>query len=506
VTNPLPPRRGFKSKSSEPGGPTSARTRPWGFVTKHQVSGWRFLIRRISNGVALRDTRMLTDPLRRQGRALSVGLMLGVVLLAGAFILSILRPAGSAGTDAVLAERSTNALYVRVNDELHPVLNLASARLIVGKPENPTVVKSGEIDKHPLSNTLGIPNAPSRMVQNPTRDARWMVCDAVGGPDTGTTVLSGDPVPGPGHAGTLQDSSAILATSDGGVTTWLIWGNKRSEIDLNNAAVTAAVGINVDTPAPRSINAALLNLIPESPPLVVPFIPNAGDPPRFPWPVAGQTAPLIGSVVVDRDESNQMRYYAVTPEGIQPISPVVAAVLRANDAYGLVEPPALTPDQVAKAPKTENIPVENYPSSALKVLDPTTDPVTCGQWVKLDGAPTSSLSLLAGQSLPVAEDANPVTLTGAGPIAAQRVLLPKGSGYFVQVTGQQPESTTKESLFWVSDLGVRYGVDEGDKKTESTSPAAALGMTAEPLPIPWSVVSLFAPGPTLSKADALVAH
>ena len=231
MTTPLQPRRGFKSKSSEPGGPTSSRTRPWGFVTKHQISGWRFLIRRISNGVALRDTRMLTDPLRRQGRALSVGLMLGAILLAGAFILSVLRPAGAGGNQAILAERSTNALYVKIDDQLHPVLNLASARLIVGKADNPTVVKSSEIDKFPLGNTLGIPNGPSRMVQNPSRDARWMVCDAVGGPDAGTTVMSGDPVPGPGHAVPLPDSSAILAT-DGDKTTWLIWGNKRSEIDL----------------------------------------------------------------------------------------------------------------------------------------------------------------------------------------------------------------------------------------------------------------------------------
>ena len=74
-----------------------------------------------------------------------------------------------------------------------------------------------------------------------------MVCDAVGGPDAGTTVMSGDPVPGPGHAVPLPDSSAILAT-DGDKTTWLIRGNKRSEIDLHNAAVTAAVGIDVDTP------------------------------------------------------------------------------------------------------------------------------------------------------------------------------------------------------------------------------------------------------------------
>lgn len=503
MTAPPPPRRGFKSRSTTPG-PTSSRTRPWGFVTKHQISGWRFLIRRISNGVALRDTRMLADPLRRQGRALSVGLMLGVVLLAGAFILSILRPAGTSGNQVVLAERSSNALYVRVNDELHPVLNLASARLIVGKPEEPRAVKSDEIDKFPLGNTLGIPNAPARMVQNPARDARWMVCDAAGGPETGTTVIAGDPVPGPGHAAVLGDSAALLASIDGGKTTWLIWGNRRSEIDLNDAAVPAAVGIDVDTPNPRPIDRGLLNLIPQAAPLQVPFIANAGDPPRFGWPVPGRAAPPVGSVVVDHDEHGELRYYAVTAEGLQGISPVVAAMLRAHNAYGLVRPPVLTPDQVAKAPKAEAIPVNNYPRNPLQVLDATREPVACGLWVKLDGAPTSSLTLLVGESLPVAADAQPIEIAPSAPTSAQRVLLPKGSGYFVQVTGQQPESATKESLFWISDLGVRYGMDSAEHDTASAP--EALGMTASPLPIPWSVLSLFDPGPTLSKADALVAH
>lgn len=499
----LPPRRGFKSKSPE-GGPNAARIRPWGFVTRHQVSGWRFLIRRISNGVALRDTRMLADPLRLQGRALTGSALLAVVVVAGAFVYSTVRPAGAAGNHAVLSDRSTNALYVRVNDTLHPVLNLASARLIVGKPEEPHPVKSKELDRLPLGNTLGIPGAPGRLVQNPSRDARWTVCDSVHGQTTETMVIARDLVAGPGHADPLADDSAILATADGGATTWLIWGGKRSKIDLSNAAVAAAVGINVDTPTPRPMNRTLLNMIPESPPLVVPFIGNAGDPPRFAWPKPGQAAPVIASVIVDHGEHNQLRYYAVTADGIQPISSVVAAILRANDAYGLVDPPVLTPDQIAKAPKVEVIPVDRYPAAPLKVLDPRSEPVSCGQWTKLNAAPTSKLSLLVGQSLPIAADASPVALISAGPTTAQKVLLPRGSGYFVQVTGQQPESTTKESVFWVSDLGVRYGVEA--EQHQPVNAAEALGMTAEPLPIPWAVLSLFAPGPTLSKADALVAH
>ena len=81
-------------------------------------------------------------------------------------MFSLIRPNGSAGNNPVLADRSTAALYVRVGDQLHPVLNLTSARLIVGRPVNPTTVKSSELDKFPRGNLIGIPGAPERMVQN----------------------------------------------------------------------------------------------------------------------------------------------------------------------------------------------------------------------------------------------------------------------------------------------------------------------------------------------------
>ncbi|BBY55972.1 type VII secretion protein EccB [Mycobacterium koreense] len=499
------PRRGFKSKSPVLGTntePDTSAQKGWGSVTRHQISGWRFQIRRLSNGVALQDTRMLADPLRRQSRSLTVSVLIAVVLLAGAFVLSIIKPAGAGGNRPLLADRSTNALYVVVNDQLHPVLNLASARLILGKAAEPTTVKPAEIDSFTLGNTLGIPGAPSRIVQSPDRDARWLVCDAVSGPESGTTVIAGDPVPGPGHATSMPDSHALLATANGGKNTWLIWDNKRARIDLSDTAVASAVGINLDTPTPRRIDRQLLNLIPESEPLGVPFLANAGDPPRFVWP-STKPAPPIGSVVVDH-EGDRLRHYAVTAEGLQAIPSVVAAMLRSSNAYGLVEPPELTPDEVAKAPAVRPIPVEDYPSSPLTVIDPVTEPVTCGQWVKLDGAPTSSLTLSVGQRLPLSADTAPVTLVGAGPTTATRVALPQGSGYFVQVTGQHPQSKTAESLFWVSDLGVRYGI--ADDAEQPGKNAAALGMTANPVPAPWAVVSLFQAGPTLSKDDALVAH
>ena len=171
-------RRAFASRTPVNDNPDKVEYRR-GFVTRHQVSGWRFVMRRISSGIALHDTRMLVDPLRTQSRAILMGAVLLVTTLAGCFVFSLIRPSGAAGTNAVLADRSTAALYVRVGDDLHPVLNLTSARLIVGRPVNPTTVKSTELDRFPRGNLIGIPGAPERMVQNPSSDANWTVCDTV---------------------------------------------------------------------------------------------------------------------------------------------------------------------------------------------------------------------------------------------------------------------------------------------------------------------------------------
>ncbi len=134
-------RRSFTPRSPTNTNPDRVTYRR-GFVTRHQVTGWRFVMRRIASGVALHDTRMLVDPLRAQSRAVLMGALILVTGIIGCFVFSLIRPNGVAGDNAVLADRDTAALYVRVNDELHPVLNLASARLIVGQPVNPVQVKA----------------------------------------------------------------------------------------------------------------------------------------------------------------------------------------------------------------------------------------------------------------------------------------------------------------------------------------------------------------------------
>lgn len=492
MSTPDNDRRAFASRTPANENPERVQYRR-GFVTRHQVSGWRFVMRRIASGVALHDTRMLVDPLRTQSRSVLVGALVLITGLAGCFVFSLIRPGGVAGNDAILADRTTSALYVRLGDAVHPVLNLTSARLIAGRPDNPTQVKTSEIDQFPRGNLLGIPGAPERMVQNTTRDADWTVCDGVSGPASGVTLIAGALTDGGERAKPLGANDAVLVTTPTGPSagTWLLWDGRRSRIDLNNRAVTTALGLGAVPPPARPIAPGLFNVIPEAPALTPPAVANAGEPPRYPLPVA---AP-VGAVVAAYAADGTLRHYAVLADGLQPISPVLAAIMRNTESYGLDQVPRLGADDIASLPVSTEIDADAYPAEPVSLIDADRAPLTCARWVRPADATGADIELRSGVTLPVADGLRTVPLVsaGAGSTADQVVLTP-GLGYLVQSSGG--------AYFWLSDTGVRYGLDEdADDKAIS-----ALGLTEPAVPIPWSLLSQFAPGPTLSRADALLAH
>jgi type VII secretion protein EccB len=515
MSNESDERRSFTSRTPVNDNPDQVEYRR-GFVTRHQVTGWRFVMRRIASGIALHDTRMLVDPLRTQSRAVAMGAVLLITGLAGCFVFSLIRPSGTVGSNAILADRSTAALYVRVGDDLHPVLNLTSARLITGHAVNPTMVKSSELDRFPRGNLIGIPGAPERMVQNTSHDANWTVCDSVSEPaqgghaahSTGVTVIAGRPDSSGARAATLPSRQAILVDRDG--STWLLWDGRRSQINLTDHAITDALGLgqnNSEVPAPRPIALGLFNAIPEGPPLTAPGIPNAGAP--APFSVPAPIGAVVVSYAVDQSSSGASRYYAVMPDGLQQISPVLAAILRNTNSYGMDQPARLGADAVAKLPVSRMLDTARYPDQQVSLVDAAKSPVACAYWSKPAGAATSSLNLMSGSALPFAESIRTVDLVGGGaPTTATRVALAPGTGYFTQTVGGGPDSPGTGSLFWVSDTGVRYGIDNEAEHSAAGhgKTVEALGLNGSPVPVPWSVLSLFANGPTLSRADALLAH
>src|SRR3954463_12104038 len=114
--------------------------------TRLHVSGYRFLLRRMEHALVRGDIRMLDDPLRAQSLSLIAGVVLSVIVVAVCAILTFLRGPSTLGASPIVMVRDSGALYVRVGDTVHPVLNLSSARLIAGTPANPEAVSAAAIN------------------------------------------------------------------------------------------------------------------------------------------------------------------------------------------------------------------------------------------------------------------------------------------------------------------------------------------------------------------------
>ncbi|MEV6256618.1 type VII secretion protein EccB [Nocardia sp. NPDC051929] len=459
---------------------------PAQLTTRAQVNGYRFLLQRFEHALVRRDVRMLHDPMRIQFRSLLTGLVLAVLVTAGCGVLAFLRPQGQLGDAKIIMAGDSGALYVMVDKTMHPVLNLASARLITGTSESPTSVPDSKLASVPRGPMLGIPGAPASLPGAVDRDrSEWTLCeDATDG--LRSTVLDGVPQLGPQIRPASPDE-AVLATYDG--ATYLIYDGKHARIDMSSEAVVATLQIR--DMRPRPIGAGLLNATAAAPELLAPAIPDAGAP----------SAVRVGNVVVGSvirvQGVNGAQPYVVLADGLQKISEFTAQVLRTSNSMGHTVIPLLSPDAIGGLPVLNTLPIGQFPAGVPSIVAMDTDPVACASWARSASDQAATLRLLVGRQLPLASGRTPVRLVGGE--AAHTAYIPAASGEFVQATGIELDSTRRDGLFYVTDTGVRFGIPDA-------ATAVVLGQTAEPKLVPWQIISQLPAGPMLDRQSALIAR
>ncbi|MFE9789620.1 type VII secretion protein EccB [Nocardia salmonicida] len=458
---------------------------PAQLTTRAQVNGYRFLLQRFEHALVRRDVRMLHDPMRIQFRSLVTGLVLAVLVTAGCGVLAFLRPQGQLGNAKIIMGSGSGALYVMVDKTMHPVLNLASARLISGSSESPDAVADAKLASVARGPLLGIPGAPAALPGPVDRDrSEWTLCED---PTDGvrSTVLDGAPLLGPQmRAGGAEE--AVLAARDG--VTYLIYDGKHARVDMDNDAIVAT--LQVRGVRPRPIGAGLLNATVAVPDLVAPTVPDAGA------PSAVRGGDFVVGSVIRVQGVNDTQPYVVLSEGVQKISEFTAEVLRASNAMGLTVVPLVSPDAIAGLPVVQTLQVGQFPAHAPTIVSMATDPMTCVTWARGAGDQAATLRLLLGKQLPLAVGRTPVTLVADN--AAHSAYIPASTGEFVQATGIEPDSTRRDGLFYVTDTGVRFGIPD-------IATAVVLGQRAEPKPVPWQIISQLPAGPSLDRRSALVA-
>jgi type VII secretion protein EccB len=477
-------------------------------TTRAQVNGYRFLLRRLEHALIRADSRMIHDPMRGQIRSLMVGLVMAVLITGAAGVLAFFKPAPNIGNAQILISKSSGALFVRIGDRVHPVLNIASARLIVGKPEEPKQVDDKWLNQSPRGPMVGIIGAPAsiRAADN-VQMSSWTVCDTATLPNlqrgTGvasldTAVLANDPV--------LSDdirvaSPAQMILAEAGGATYLIYGGVRAPIDPHDSVVSSA--LHLQGVRARPISPGLLNSFALVPPITALAIEGVGDTNTALGPTY-----RVGSIVKTVDSRGE-QLYVVLRQGLQPISAGTADIIRYGNPADTTTR-EISPALLSKVAVVHILPIDHYPAMPPQIVTPEPDRVVCMSWQRSNTAAQANVRLLVGYRLPLPGGAEPVRLAGAdgnGP-GLDAVYLKPGTGEYVQATGGGADSRAMGQVFYVADTGLRYHI----KDLPTATALGVIGIKdpdsdAElPQLAPWPALSLLPPGPELSQEAALVAH
>ncbi|OMC15301.1 type VII secretion protein EccB [Mycobacterium sp. SP-6446] len=455
-------------------------------TTKVQVSGWRFLLRRLEHAVVRRDTRMFDDPLQFYSRSVALGIVVSVLIMVGALAMAYFKPQGKLGGGNLFVDRATNQLYLMVSGQLHPVYNLTSARLVLGNAAEPKAVKSSELNKFPKGQSIGIPGAPYATPVSSDSSSVWALCDTVSRADTRSPTVQTSVISMPlaidSAVNPLLPSEALLASYQG--KDWIVTSRGRHATALADRPLTSALGIPLAA-KPTPISAAMFNALPDAGSWQLPPVPSAGAPNTLGLP----NELVIGSVFQVQTVFGS-QFFVVLPDGVAHVNANTASALRANESYGLVAIPSVVKSQVVRIPEREF--PSPLPDEPIKLVNRPDEPELCWTWERNTGEQAPKTAVVTGRHLPI-----PPAAMGQGikQIQGAATVYANG-GKYVQM--QSPDPRYGESLYYVDPQGVRYGLP--DQQT-----AGALGLTS-PKPAPWEIVRLLVDGPVLSKEAALLEH
>jgi type VII secretion protein EccB len=437
------------------------------------------------------------------------------------------------GTRVIVGKQSTTRYVVLKTGKttrLHPVLNLASARLLMNGADyeviqvGDKILDSGKLPRGPI---LGIPYAPDRLpsADEAGRDKRWAVCEQPGG--KGETVQQATFVLAQRDADTMDDAHRL---SGGDVLYVRTRAGDRYLVDAHgtsyavtgkesDALTTALVG----TRAPQLVSKEWLATLHEGDDIRFPQLPaGVGTPARVPGGLS-DAENRVGMVL--RAETGEgTKYYVVLPGEVRPVSEFTpwllisspqTTVLNMNGQARTVGLQDFTaaPEPFAGQPA-------NWPRERARQVN------------SVSAASTDSGSSRAGRDTvcsvlrDVGEDNTTTLSTWAGPGYPLENTADGTSTYVTPGTGLlytqfQGTETGAGALFLITDTGLRYAVQANGDSDSRTSRIGADGKkssdgTPEPseaqvklgyenvrpakVPAAWS--ELLAKGPRLDTNSA----
>ncbi|MHA7961810.1 type VII secretion protein EccB [Streptomyces sp. L500] len=420
-------------------------------------------------------------------RTVLPGVVIGALLVAGFGAWGVFRPVAPKGWDDVAAHvivgsDSTTRYVVLKTDgrkQLHPVLNLASARLLLAPGKGGVIkVRESELDDGhiPRGPTLGIPYAPDRMptAAQAGKPKQWAVCQQPGGNGKTTQKAvflfsANDPkartLTGAGRLRGPQalyvqgpDDARYLVDPKG--TRYLIGGPDWQRQDPADRSVLLRA-LFPDGAQPQRVTKEWLGTLGEGTPITVPAVGGrVGEPAGV--PTLKPKANRVGTILVAPTGATT-QHYVVLPGKVARVSEFVAKLLLSSrDLAPLGQ--AGAPERVSAAdftPDAEEFHGGDHWPAQVPRLAAAGDPLAgggtvCSVFGGLDASGTPDLGVWTGKDYPA-------TI----PDGATSAYVTPGSGLlYRQVTGRQTDSG---AVFLVTDTGLRYAVQSNNDSATGKS-------------------------------------
>ncbi|MFF3018494.1 type VII secretion protein EccB [Streptomyces sp. NPDC057939] len=418
-------------------------------------------------------------------RAVLPSLIVGALVLVGFGAWGMFRPQAPKGWNEpgarVIVGKQSTTRYVVLSTEaaggsrprLHPVLNLASARLLLDPRKFKVVhVEDKVLDagRPPRGPIIGIPYAPDRLPdgKDAGRSKRWAVCQRPGG--NGEGVQSAVFVLADREAGLLDgarrttEGQVLYVRSTGAAKErYLVdaTGTKYAFPEGGPEAGTLTTALVGTGATPQPVTEQWLATLGSGDGLGFPRLPGT------PGAKAGVRGLAAGDdrvgMVLSAQTGSGTEYYVVLPGRVAPVTEFVARLLiaaPATDALDMrgrareVDLQSLNPDATpfgarTRWPRHRGAQVNRVDAAPGGVRAGARRDTVCNVLRSVDAHGGPTLSTWAGPGFPV-----DITASGTGSYVTP------GSGLlYTQVQGRQ--ATAGGTLFLVTDTGLRYAVQAG---------------------------------------------
>ena len=413
----------------------------------------------------------------RYGRTLVGGLVLAVLVVAGAAVTPLLKPTlpKDWNEKGLVIGKQSGSRFVAFDKTLYPVINTTSARLVLGTEGDFDVnfVPDEEIAKQKQGTTIGIPGAPD-LVPRPGDlvQSGWSACTS---PAQGVKVdLSTRP------AVTARPGDGLVVTTGDRSRSWLVAGQHRYPLPTGErgSAVLRSLGLDADAPTP--VPGRWLDLTSPADD-VAPFsVERAG---------ARTNTGVDGLDTVGTPVRVDDRPYVLGAKGLVPLTEFAYAVYRSTGLGAQLDEVKVQSADVADVPTASGSSRRPYPVSwpTDRVTPFATPSAPCllmttrdekAATVELATAPAASEAISTGST-----DTRSVD-----------------SGHGALVQGGSAGVIGAGTVFLVDATGTRYAVGNGDQASGAMRALGYAGTTPAPVPPSW--LELFADGPELTPQAA----